>query len=353
MDRKSLSARNIRWVKRYPVVVAGCLVCLLISLTGCGSAAQPGAVQPRGVHTPAPPAAPPPSTAAPEPAEVGADELGQVPILMYHQIVPNPSGAYDQTPAEFRAELERLHREGYRPITTAQYISGALDIPAGTHPVVLTFDDSTTSQLRFTADGVPAPDCAVGILEAFAAEHPEFGARASFYVTDDAFAGDPRALPWLAEHGYEIGAHTATHRNLGNLDAAGVQQELAGNVGTITAAVPGAEVRTMALPLGVAPADPGLALVGSTAGTHYTFDAALLVGANPAASPYTAVDPAAIPRIRSGRGTVPLDSSYWLDQLAAHPEQRYTSDGDPERISFPRTATSAVSERWTDRAAPY
>ena len=85
--------------------------------------------------------------------------------------------------------------------------------------MVLTFDDSTTSQLRLTADGIPAPDCAVAILEEFAARHPDFPARATFYVTDDPFGGDPRALPWLARHGYEIGAHTATHQDLGSLDA--------------------------------------------------------------------------------------------------------------------------------------
>ncbi|MCX0272597.1 polysaccharide deacetylase family protein [Nocardia zapadnayensis] len=272
---------------------------------------------------------------------------------MYHQLSPRPGGEYDQTPAEFRAELDRLHREGYRPITAAQYAAGTVDIPAGTHPVVLTFDDSTTSQLRFTADGAPAPDCAVAVLEEFAARHPDFPARATFYVTDDAFGGDPRALPWLARHGYEIGAHTATHPDLGSLDAAGVQRELAQNVRAIGAAAPGTEVRTMALPLGSAPADPALALAGSWDGTGYRFEAAMLVGANPAPSPFGAVDPAAVPRIRSGLGRVPFDSAHWLDELAANPESRFTSDGDPQRISFPRAAAGDLAPRWAGRAAPY
>lgn len=323
---------------------------VVVSAAACGGTPEAAPPQPAPV-APAPPAVttPPP----PDPAAVGADELGRVPILMYHQLSAQPAGEYDQTPAEFRAELDRLRREGYRPITAAQYAAGTVDIPAGTHPVVLTFDDSTTSQLRFTADGVPAPDCAVAVLEEFAARHPDFRARATFYVTDDPFGGDPRALPWLARHGYEIGAHTATHQDLGSLDAGGVQRELAQNVRAIGAAAPGTAVTTMALPLGSSPADPGLALAGAWGGTPYRFGAVMLVGANPAPSPFGAVDPGAVPRIRSGLGRVPFDSAYWLDELAANPGGRFTSDGDPDRISFPRASAGELGPRWAGRAAPY
>lgn len=336
---------------RYPQSAVRLAAAILVagSAVACGHPREPAAAPP----APAPVVAPGTTPAPPDPATVGADELGQVPILMYHQLSESPAGEYDQTPAEFRAELERLYREGYRPVTAAQYISGAVDIPAGTHPVVLTFDDSTGSQLRFAADGRPAADCAVGILESFAAEHPDFPARATFYVTNDPFGGDPHALRWLAEHGYEIGAHTANHPDLSGLDAAGVQRELADNVRAITAAAPGTVVRTMALPLGAAPADPALAVAGSWGGTDYRFGAVMLVGANPAPSPFTAVDPAAVPRIRSGPGAVPFDSAYWLDALAADPGLRYTSDGDPGRISFPRASADRLAARWADRANPY
>ncbi|MGW1741924.1 polysaccharide deacetylase family protein [Nocardia sp. NPDC001965] len=337
---------------RYPGAVGRSVVATLVvvSAAACGGTPEAAPPQPAPV-APAPPAVttPPP----PDPAAVGADELGRVPILMYHQLSAQPAGEYDQTPAEFRAELDRLRREGYRPITAAQYAAGTVDIPAGTHPVVLTFDDSTTSQLRFTADGVPAPDCAVAVLEEFAARHPDFRARATFYVTDDPFGGDPRALPWLARHGYEIGAHTATHQDLGSLDAGGVQRELAQNVRAIGAAAPGTAVTTMALPLGSSPADPGLALAGAWGGTPYRFGAVMLVGANPAPSPFGAVDPGAVPRIRSGLGRVPFDSAYWLDELAANPGGRFTSDGDPDRISFPRASAGELGPRWAGRAAPY
>lgn len=328
-------------------MVAAALICA--AATACGATGDPAAAD----TAPTTSAAPPPPPAPPDPAAVGADELGEVPILMYHQVTADPAGEYDQSPTEFRAELERLYREGYRPITAAQYITGDIDIPAGTHPVVLTFDDSTGSQLRFTADGVPTADCAAGVLERFAAEHPDFPARATFYVNNDPFEGDPRALPWLAEHGYEIGAHTASHPDLAGLDSAGVQRELAQNVRAITTAAPGTAVTTMALPLGRAPADPGLALAGISDGTPYRFAAVMLVGANPAPSPFGPVEPGAVPRIRSGLGAVPFDSAYWLDVLAAEPSRRYTSDGDPERISFPRTSSARLDPRWSGRAHTY
>ncbi|WP_067535517.1 polysaccharide deacetylase family protein [Nocardia crassostreae] len=289
----------------------------------------------------------------PNPAEIAANELGSVPVLMYHQLAAQPAGEYDQTPAEFRDELERLYREGYRPVTAADYIAGRLDLPPGTHPVVLTFDDSTRSQVAFTETGAIEPECAAGILAEFGTRYPDFRPRATFYINNEPFGGDPRAVPWLVAQGHEIGAHTADHANLAGLDAEGVQRELAENVRAITAAAPGITVRTMALPLGIAPRDRALAVAGSWGGTAYAFEAVMLVGSNPAPAPYGPVDPAGVPRIRSGRETVPFDSAYWLDWLAANPAERYTADGDPQRISFPQRLASDLTARWATQANPY
>ncbi|MFD3703908.1 polysaccharide deacetylase family protein [Nocardia sp. NPDC058658] len=313
------------------------------TLTACTATSPPA--------PPEPPAATTTKPALPNPAEIAANELGFVPVLMYHQIAADPAGEYDQTPQEFRDELERLYREGYRPVTAAQYISGDLDVPAGTHPVVLTFDDSTRSQLSFTDSGAVAPDSAAGILAEFDTRYPDFRPVATFYVNNDPFGGDPRALPWLVANGHEIGAHTADHANLASLDADGVQRELVQNIRAVTTA--GITVRTMALPLGVYPRDKTLASAGSWDGTSYRFDAVMLVGSNPAPSPYGKVDPGAVPRIRSGRGAVPFDSAHWLDWLAANPDQRYTADGDPTRISFPSRHATEVNAHWLDRANPY
>ncbi|MTE12513.1 polysaccharide deacetylase family protein [Nocardia sp. CT2-14] len=325
-------------------MVAAALLC--VTATACGATTA---------TVPRPPAASasPPTTEPPDPAAVAANELGQIPILMYHRIEADPGSEYDQTPMRFTSELERLYTDGYRPITVARYLSGVIDLPAGTHPVVLTFDDSTRTQLTLTDSGDPTPECAVGLLEQFHSRHPDFAATATFYVNNDPFGDDPRALPWLIRHGYDIGAHTATHPNLAHLSPTDVQRELVQNVRAITTAAPDAPIHSMALPLGVYPTDHALAASGAWDGTPYTFEAVLLVGANPAPSPVTTFDPMAIPRVRSGRDPVPFDSTYWLDWLAAHPAARYTSDGDPTRLSFPRPLTDQLAPRWSPAAQPY
>ncbi|MFB9729361.1 polysaccharide deacetylase family protein [Haloechinothrix salitolerans] len=297
--------------------------------------------------------APTTTSATPDPADVGANELGLVPVLMYHQLSPNPVSEYDQTPSEFRAELKRLYREDYRPVTAARFVAGDIDLPAGTHPVVLTFDDSTTSQVQITKDGEPKPGTALAILTEFGEKHPDFNATATFYVNADPFAGDKRALKWLHDHGYEIGAHTSTHANLGALGGAGVRRELVSNINGIKTAAPGAKVRTMALPLGIYPSDRRLARRGSWNGRSYRFDGVMLVGAEPAPSPFAGLDGAGVPRIRSGKGRVKFDSAYWLDWLADHPKRRYTSDGQPDVVSFPRRLAGDLVDDLGAETNPY
>ena len=97
-----------------------------------------------------------------------ANELGQIPVVMHHMIRADRVGDYDQTPQEFRAELEYLWRHGYTPITVGELLSGKLDVPRGTTPVVLTFDDATTYQFELDSNGSVKPKTAVGIMLEFA-----------------------------------------------------------------------------------------------------------------------------------------------------------------------------------------
>ena len=294
-----------------------------------------------------------------DPASVRANELGRVPVLMYHQIVPKPASVYDRTPAEFRAELERLAREDYVPITATEFVTGRIDIPAGKHPVVLTFDDSTISQFALGPDGAPRPDTAVGILLDVARRHPGFRPVATMFVNSAPF-NDPdgrRTLTWLHRNGFEIGNHTATHVNLGSSNAATVQREIAANQKAITAAVPGATVRTLALPFGIKPNPPSLAVHGEHGGVRYQHLGVFLVGSNPSPSVFDAsFDPQNIPRIRSQGPKGPdanFASTRWLNDLASGKVDRYTSDGDPTKISYPRGTTAQIAPAWRKLARPY
>jgi peptidoglycan/xylan/chitin deacetylase (PgdA/CDA1 family) len=270
---------------------------------------------------------------------VPANELGDVPVLMYHRIIGKPASVYDRTPEDLRAELERLAREHYVPVTAADYTAGKIDIPAGAHPVVLTFDDGDPSQFRLTPEGAPAVGTAVAIMRDVAARYPEFRPVATFYVNGDPFGepGGTKTLPWLREHGMDIGNHTLTHANLRKAGGPGAQRDISRGDQAIRQAAPGAEPATIALPFGVHPADPALALAGSSDGASYRYRGVFLVGSNPAPSPYsTRFDPLRIPRIRSQPGSgkeAQFGSTAWLDKLAADPDSRFTSDGVPNRIA--------------------
>jgi peptidoglycan/xylan/chitin deacetylase (PgdA/CDA1 family) len=91
---------------------------------------------------------------------------------MHHEIRPDRVGAFDQTPAEFRSELEKLWRQGYWPVTAAALAGGQLgSVPAGKTPVVLTFDDSTQFQFFYTASGEIKATTAIGVMRAFPRVH--------------------------------------------------------------------------------------------------------------------------------------------------------------------------------------
>ncbi|MCU1679002.1 MAG: xylanase [Frankiales bacterium] len=275
---------------------------------------------------------------------VHADELGQVPVLMYHQIIKDPgTNRYDETPAAFRAELARLQKDGFVPVTAAEYVAGRLDIPAGKHAVVLTFDDSTNSQFELGTDGKPLPDTAVGILQAFTAAHPDFPAKATFFANNGAFSGTPDALKWLHDNGFEVAVHTVSHANLGLLTDTQVAKEIGDNFQMIAAAI-GEAPTTFALPYGMHPKNRELATKGTYKGRPYSLAGVFLVGANPAASPFAKrFDAANIPRIRSqhtkgGPNDEPYESKAILGDLKKHPTKLFTSDGDAATLSYPKSS---------------
>jgi peptidoglycan/xylan/chitin deacetylase (PgdA/CDA1 family) len=299
-----------------------------------------------GAPAPAPPPpAPQPVPAAVAPArvtaalarQIGADELGRVPVLMYHRLTAQPRSVYDRTPADFTAELERLAAEDYVPVTTADLVARRLDLPAGAHPVVLTFDDGDPSAFSLTPQGQPAPGTAVRILLDVAAAHPRFRPVASLYVNEHPFgeAEDGRALRWLAEHQFEIGNHTRQHTNLRTASESEVTAAITEEDAAIRRA--GYQPTTLALPYGTHPRRPELALRGP----GYSYGGALLVGAGPAPSPCsTDFEPGSIPRIRSQSSSgkeAEYGSAHWLDELASPTGHRYTSDGDPATVSYPRS----------------
>ena len=324
-----------------------------------------GLARPREVQ----PAAPPTTaeaTRTARPERVAGrlpNELGEVPVVMHHEIREDRVGEYDQTPAEFRAELELLWRQGYWPVRAADLATGRLgSVPAGKTPVVLTFDDSTQFQFSYDARGRIKPDTAIGVLLAFQREHPAFPLAGTFYVNREPFGGVARGkqmLRWLVDHGFELGNHTKDHVPFSRLSGPDeVQRELVLGNDVITDAVPGYRVETMSLPLGVLPKPRSLAVRGRWNGRSYGFRGVMLVGAGPAPSPFSkSFDGAGIPRIRSGhlpwRGQADAGAWYWLRELERNPERRYVSDGDRATIAFPRALEDELRRPYRSRARAY
>src|SRR5439155_794947 len=101
------------------------------------------------------------------------NELGRVMILEYHKI-DYPEARWTRTPENFRRDLETLYARGYRLIGLGDLIDGRIAVPAGTTPVVLTFDDSSPGQFRYLeANGTAEidPKSAIGILEGVTHSH--------------------------------------------------------------------------------------------------------------------------------------------------------------------------------------
>ena len=264
-------------------------------------------------------------------------------ILEYHK-VDQPEARWTRTPANFRGDLERLWERGYRLVALNDFLDGRIAIPRGTTPVVLTFDDSSPGQFRLierNGGWVPDPDCAVGILEDFERQHPEFGRAATFYVLPGA---DPpnrlfnqkdlagRKLQYLATHGYEIGNHTLWHANLARYPERVVRRQLATAQEWIQRHVPGYRIRTLALPMGAYPQDLRWAVEGAEGQVAYRHDAILMVSGGAAPSPQArGFDPYHLPRIQA----VESELSHWLGYFERNPQERYVSDGDASVITVP------------------
>lgn len=324
---------------KYRLVCYG--IAALIAFSGCSNK-MPGIVEPTEAEN---------ETVKQEEKVVLPDnvnEAGRIPVLMYHRITASDSD-YDRTPEAFRQDMERLYKEGYRPISLRDFIEGRADVPAGQTPFVITFDDGDKSQYQAVENGVtPTEDCAVGIMEAFRKEHPDFNPQATFFVNGGVPFGQKAQLQeklnYLLDKGYTIGNHTWSHDKLSKLTA----EEIAITIGRNAAAVEGITgepVNLLALPYGIRPKEEGpmnAVISGSFEGKAYRNIGICNVGWQPELPSYIAgFDPAAVNRIRCGNDEG--EAGDWLNRMAEKPEMRYISDGDPDTVTVPAALKDKVN----------
>jgi peptidoglycan/xylan/chitin deacetylase (PgdA/CDA1 family) len=303
-------------------------------------------------------------TTLPEPlAKVRPDELGRIPIVMYHAIggaadrqARDPS-RYDRhgmniSTATFRKQLTLMAAAGWYPVNVRDLLTTHLDVPLGKTPVALTFDDSRPSQFRIRPDGTVDPDCAVGILEAFHTTHPDWPLRGTFYVLPHSswnpapFGQVTRTgekLRRLVSLGFEVANHSTTHRLMSHLDAHTLRWELAGCVRYVHALAPGATMDTLALPGGAAPHGQAAwdsLRSGTDGGTAYHNNCILGAWGGPTfAWADRRFDADRMRRI----GVSPGYLEHWIRRLSlGHPAPQYVSDGDPGTITVPRAEAAFV-----------
>ncbi len=279
-------------------------------------------------------------------ANTRSNELGRVLILEYHLIQPTES-RWGRSINNFRHDLEALYEEGFCPISVRDFVEGKIDLPAGRKPVIITFDDSSPGQMRYLKDAGGQridPDCAVGILSDFHRQHPDFPLKAIFFVLPEAkqphkLFGQPefekQKLNDLVRFGFEIGNHTLWHADLAKYPGPVVQKQLAMAQAAVARLVPGYKLYALSLPMGDWPQEPALAVQGSYNGIEYRHKAIFLVSGGPAASPFDVnCQFTRLPRIQ----VTGNELQHWLKFFQIHPEQVFVSDGDPARVTLPRSS---------------
>ncbi len=285
------------------------------------------------------------------------NEVGKVIVIMYHNL-SDKVGAYATTPELFKADLERLYNEDYRTVSMSDLVNNTIDIPIGTTPVVLTFDDGSKSNFYYDEAGDIASDCVVGILDEFYAEHEDFGRNAVFYL----YGENPfrerdlleKKLTYLVENGYEIGSHSFGHEKLKHLDALGLQKSLGRNEAFIESMVPDYDLVHLSLPYGQRPQEVYMDYLwqGSYEETTYEIISAVNVGWNPVVSPANIdFNPKSINRITCGDDEMELN--YWLDYFVDHPEKRFYSDGDASTVVVPESKLETVDDKYKEMTITY
>jgi peptidoglycan/xylan/chitin deacetylase (PgdA/CDA1 family) len=188
------------------------------------------------------------------------------PILEYHKI-GYPEGRWTRTPENFKSDLEWLRQNGFYPANLRDILTSFEGVPENKKPVVLTFDDSTSTQFRYLKDGKLDPQCAVGIIKDFQRKHSDWPLRATFFVVIE--TNDPdRNLFGQKEHpeykvkklrqlqgwGMEVGSHTYSHDCLSDISTPMARYQLARSSFALEK-ITGNKPVSLALPMGLYPKD--------------------------------------------------------------------------------------------------
>jgi len=240
---------------------------------------------------------------------------GDVLVLMYHKFAVKET-RYDRSYDHFGQDLERLYEMGFRPVTMSQYLSNDMPLRPGASPVVITMDDSATSQFQLQDDGSVAPDCALGIWQTFAANHPDFPVHGTFYVLPGVMWGQKtwidRKVELIKEWGSELASHTWDHPSLRKLTDEQVKVEIAKSLDFLRKY--GYDQVSFAYPYGIYPKNMGILDGFYWHDRAYVMTGAVTCDTDLAPSPNAdGFKPFKVPRVEAEEGSLGVD--FWLDKI--------------------------------------
>lgn len=300
-------------------------------------------------------------------AQDNINELGRVPVMMYHGIVNKKSSetsytggnvdkdGYNRTVEAFKEDLEFYYQNGYRMIRAIDYVNGIIDVPYGKSPIVLTFDDGNTNNIKVngvTLDGeiIIDENSAVGVLESFKKKYPDFNVTATFFVNGSLFQQseyNEKILKWLVENGYDIGNHTKTHVNFSNASTNESEEEVGFVYNKLDAIIPDKYVKLVALPFGSpykkTHANFSHIINSNYNGINYETVSTFRVGWMPDYSPFSKdFDKEFIMRVRAydNNGVdFDIDASFRILE-----KNRYVSDGNVDTIVIKESDASYIND---------
>jgi len=286
------------------------------------------------------------------------DELGEVPIMMYHGIHNKNNSdteyiggnvdknGYQRTSEAFRNDLEFYYSQGYRMIRLTDYVDGNIDVELGKSPIILTFDDGLENNIKVTGldekgNIIIDPNSAVGILENFKEKYPDYNITATFFVNGGLFGQEEyneKILNWLVENGYDIGNHTYSHVDFTDVDANKSMEQVGRIYEMLDSIIPEKYVNIVALPFGSPYSlehENMQYIFNSNYNNHnYQTKSTLRVGWKSESSPYHInFNPKFLKRIRAyDNNGEEFDIKMNFKLLES---TRYISDGDKNIIAIP------------------
>lgn len=297
--------------------------------------------------------------------EKKVNELGKVPIMMYHGIVNQEEteyiggnvdkDGYNRTSNAFRSDLEFYYQNGYRMIRLIDYVNGEIDVELGLSPIILTFDDGNQNNFNVLGKDdagnlIIDPDCAVGILEEFKKKYPDFNVTATFFVMNNLFNQkeyDEEIMKWLVANGYDIGNHTTNHANFTNITTSKTEEVVGKMYQKLESILGDKYVPIIALPYGSPYKKthenyPHI-IKGEYKGFTYETKALLRVGWDSEVSPFDKnFDQTFLKRCRAyDNNGVEFDIKMVFKNLE---NTRYISDGDKDTITIKEKNASKLAD---------